>query len=505
MKRTVPEKNDISQQIKKYLDGKLDARAMHELERRAQDDPFLMDAMDGYQHTPADIDEGLNDLNNRLQDRTDKRQARIIPWRTISIAASILMLLGLGLFWYNDHKSLPETRQKIALTPPPPVQKWAALQDTATPQDKTTATNDVIAKQKMFSRKNRVAVNTRKARPALSQASVNAAAETIPVPTVVSEPQPGATEDKEAMPLNEMVVMAYSAQKKANDQARDKPVDTILGPLVKGNSAQNKTDTLGFKITRIKGTDIAKLREDQNGYNANVSVPGVPSQNMLTYQQQQPLLNSVPLTARINASVPMRGYFGKKPAASGGIAPLNPIILHGRLVKGMVKALGEPLPYASVKIKGTNISTLTDSKGKFTLYSVPDSAIIQVIADGYVVKETKVTRRNMQVVSIRPFDEATNDTGTDNFQSRPSTGWDDFNNYLHQNAVSADGRAGTVKLSFAVNADNSLSDFKIIRSLGTQTDNAAIKLIKDGPAWYSPYDDKPQTISLSIKFHARGK
>ena len=37
---------DISQ-IKKYLEGKLDARSRYELERRAQDDPFLMDALEG--------------------------------------------------------------------------------------------------------------------------------------------------------------------------------------------------------------------------------------------------------------------------------------------------------------------------------------------------------------------------------------------------------------------------------------------------------------------------
>ena len=37
-------KNDILQ-IRKYLNGELNARAMHQLERRAQDDPFLMDAM----------------------------------------------------------------------------------------------------------------------------------------------------------------------------------------------------------------------------------------------------------------------------------------------------------------------------------------------------------------------------------------------------------------------------------------------------------------------------
>ena len=38
---------DDIMQIKKYLAGQLDARAMHQLERRALDDPFLADALEG--------------------------------------------------------------------------------------------------------------------------------------------------------------------------------------------------------------------------------------------------------------------------------------------------------------------------------------------------------------------------------------------------------------------------------------------------------------------------
>jgi len=40
--------------IRKYLNGELDARAMHELERRSLDDPFLMEAMQGYEQTEGD-------------------------------------------------------------------------------------------------------------------------------------------------------------------------------------------------------------------------------------------------------------------------------------------------------------------------------------------------------------------------------------------------------------------------------------------------------------------
>jgi len=45
----VSKQTDISQQIRKYLNGELDARAMHQLEKEAQNDPFLMEALEGYE------------------------------------------------------------------------------------------------------------------------------------------------------------------------------------------------------------------------------------------------------------------------------------------------------------------------------------------------------------------------------------------------------------------------------------------------------------------------
>ena len=40
-------------QIRKYLNGELNTRAMHELERRALDDPFLADSLEGFEQTPG--------------------------------------------------------------------------------------------------------------------------------------------------------------------------------------------------------------------------------------------------------------------------------------------------------------------------------------------------------------------------------------------------------------------------------------------------------------------
>lgn len=96
-------------QIKKYLEGKLDARAMYELERRALDDPFLMDAMEGYEaagnqgHTPAEL---AVTLQNRLQ----KSKARVISFGTMAMAASVITVLTVGGWWifYRPVTNQPE-------------------------------------------------------------------------------------------------------------------------------------------------------------------------------------------------------------------------------------------------------------------------------------------------------------------------------------------------------------------------------------------------------------
>jgi hypothetical protein len=92
-------KNNISQ-IDKYLKGNLDAKAMHRLEREAQDDPFLMAALEGYEKAGTNQQANLADLEARLQARAaDKKPKSVLLWRILPIAACLLLMLGAG-YWF---------------------------------------------------------------------------------------------------------------------------------------------------------------------------------------------------------------------------------------------------------------------------------------------------------------------------------------------------------------------------------------------------------------------
>ena len=102
---------DISQ-IRKYLNGELDAKAMHQLERRAQDDPFLMDALEGYDHIRNNQQANLDELSERLKRRITPKGGRIILWKYLAAAASILVVVTVGgLLLYNRQ---PANKQRIA-------------------------------------------------------------------------------------------------------------------------------------------------------------------------------------------------------------------------------------------------------------------------------------------------------------------------------------------------------------------------------------------------------
>lgn len=512
---------DISKQIRKYLDGELDARAMHELERRAQDDPFLMDALEGYENNPVDSEGGLSSLQSRLQQRVGQKEARIIPWRMMGIAASILLLLGIGLFWYEEHSS-PSVMMKRIVTLAPPV-------DASKPvQKKTPAGSDSTANP--VNKGKLIASNTKRVpkRVEYMPATVAADAEAVAMPPVMKELQAPNNHavfksgDTSNMPLDEMIVMDYTAKKKSNGLLNEVRIgsaaDSVSILSDKAPAGLMKIDTGKYKgnVVRIKGTDLASANNEQYGYNSPAASQYQNIQRNYTTKQEYNVYASK-IATRPDLSAPAgsvgRAPIAKRSSGAGGFSPFNPVIVHGKMVKGMIKNAGEPVAYATVKIKGTNISTLTDAKGRFTLYAVPDSAILQVTADGYMLKEAKVTRRDMQVIAIHQAANTLNDAAaqandnnlTDNSSARPSTGWDDFDGYLRHNAISPDGKKGTVELSFKVNADNSLSDFKVIKSVSQQTDNAAIKLVKDGPVWYSAADNRVQAVTINIKFRVRGK
>ena len=415
----VSKRTDISQQVKKYLNGELDARAMHQLERQAQYDPFLRDALEGYEVEGIDHDKNLKELASWLENRVANKERRIIPIRFIAVAAIILIFLFAGLLWYLGSPSVPE--KPIAKV------KYA-------PEIKKPAADTLLAPVK----KTEIATLVKK-KP---QHKVNS-----PVAEMVAPNMIAAADNK----------VRHAKSNPNADVTIDEPVGNSDAKVTEADPTEVKPDSAYLKR-------IAKY-------------------------------NSATAKERIANSYSNYG-----------------------LLKGVVKdETNQPIPGATVIVKGTNKAATTDANGRFVLPGVGNDATLDVAFIGYNIKEINVKKPDSLVIAMQPNTSSLNEvvvtgygtkksnfvTDQDYEEAHPVKGWSDFKKYLNDNAVSPDGKKGVVRLSFKVNADGSLSDFKIRKSLGSETDNAAVQLIQDGPRWLSNTDHVAETVIVRIRFKAK--
>ncbi len=114
---------DVKDDIKKYLRGEMSAAEMHALEKRALNDPFLTDALEGAESiNPKEFTSDLIELDKRI--RKDKeKNAWFWPLR---IAASFLVITTVALLVYNSFP--PDQPQKLAeqKTNEPPAKESSA-------------------------------------------------------------------------------------------------------------------------------------------------------------------------------------------------------------------------------------------------------------------------------------------------------------------------------------------------------------------------------------------
>jgi hypothetical protein len=422
----------ISQLIRKYHNGELDARAMHQLEKEAQNDPFLMEALEGYEQSGLDQQPNLDDVYARLRDRTQKAERRIIPWKWISIAASILVVLLIGRLLFRHHS--PEVKNTLVkITKPkqaPTITKLANIDNVDALIHPPSATK-LIANNKH----RKINRNIKTYSPIISADAASA-----PPPSADIAPN---QYNKDTASLGEVAVIGYTTQKKT----------LILG----------------------SASSIPQ------GFIADKNIPEVNNE------------------------------------LSGKVAGVNITQSRNKPIIGIVKdETNQPIPGATVKIKGTDKSAVTDMHGKFVLPDVSSGSTLDVAFMGYNSRKITVKNPDSLVIAMQPNTASLSEVVVTGYgvkkqddeqlvyeAAHPANGWGDFKRYLKDNAKSPDGKTGVVKISFSVDQYGLLSDFKILKSLSTESDNMAIQLIQTGPRWITNTDHKPETITVRVRFSTR--
>ena len=167
---------------------------------------------------------------------------------------------------------------------------------------------------------------------------------------------------------------------------------------------------------------------------------------------------------------------------------------------------GLPLPGVNVVAKGTDVGTVTDLNGNFEL-EVSDS--VQTLAFSFIGLQTRevnvpptageATEVNIQlepdvaslseVVVVGYGTESEFEFETTQWEpAEPAGGKRAFKRYLESNLrypeVAIENKVeGKVTIQFTIEPTGTLSDFRVVRSLGYGCDEEVIRLIKNGPQW----------------------
>jgi hypothetical protein len=234
-------------QIQKYLNGELDAKAMHRLEREAQDDPFLMDALEGYQGSTGNQQTNLDLLAGQLNARVGKNERRIIPWTTISIAAGVVgFMIVVGLLYKSND-------------PPVKALQTAQVSELPKPNRDTIVNAPVITEPNA----NIVAALQPRKKAAISSGlknqDVTIAADKeddilkkkpLALAEVAMEPPPAS--NAESTPLDEMIMGTIAKQK-----------DSVEMPLTVAFTKKATSQTL---VSKAEGVQIIKDKRTDNAY-----------------------------------------------------------------------------------------------------------------------------------------------------------------------------------------------------------------------------------------------
>lgn len=372
-----------------YIQGLRKGKEAHRLEKESMKDPFLADAIDGYNQVEGNHEQRIEQLRIQISARsTKKRNTYAIIW---SVAACLVIGFGISSYFLFP-KETPEP--VIPIIP----QKEIALVPTKT---KTDSTPISPVSMKQADKKDIIA----KSRTTISKPP------SAPITTMPMEEE---TSDQMVAATDEEVIMTTGASDPES----------------------------------VKKMRIAKM----------------------------------------------------------AVIPTNDII------KGKVTdQKGEPLIGASVMYKGTNIGTVTDVNGEFSLLKKAENKQLTAQYIGYDPVEVPVdTSRTMLIAmnedqkglsEVVVVGHGVNKKANKDNTPQPVDGKRKYLKYLKKNLVHPTDETcaqvkGKVVLTFLVNRDGRPFHIKVKKSLCESSDKEAIRLVQEGPDW--TYGNKQAEVTVKF-------
>ena len=445
---------DYHHDIDRYLRGEMTPQERHALEKEALADPFLADALEGTVHAHDSFDSDVKALNEALLHKKGRRFFINFP---MSIAASIVLLIvATVVIWQMttpDDKQLTYEKQ--------------------VPAEQPATTTDSLAEP---------------------EATATTSPATGPDSTPVMEPQQATVSRSSGKPAERTATgIASSSQ----------PVTTNTYSF----SVKDSVDALA------KADEPLANKAEEKEMAVPVQVQPALDKAVAQESTRQALAQESKKKTRSKDAQAM-------PSASSEVTSNS----NTRRIRGVVTSSedGQPLPGVNVLVKGTTTGTVTNAQGEYDITVNDNNAVLAVNFIGLQSQEVTVGDRSeinvtmtqdvtqlSEVVVTGYGGSSDRDDYTPSIElAHPEPGYREFRKYLETNqrypeAAKASKTEGRVTIEFSVEPDGSLSNFTVIRGIGSGCDEELIRLIKEGPRWIATRRDGvavKDNVRVRLKF-----
>lgn len=429
--------------LEDYLDGKLDAQAMHRVEREALEDPFVAEALEGLKAMPK-RKQTLSILQKQLHDRVKNQPVKRKMWGITTHRLSIAATATVAFIAVSILFIMRENNRRNQLAKQDHKEVMINLDSS-----RSAAKQEVLTK----------ATAAKKAKSLAKAAVVSAA-------PVISKSSSRKADGKE--PINNPI--------KSN-------VD-VVSALSKGariaSAAPQKTNQIGSVArSTANGVGISeKINEVLTGKvvakDDGLALPGVTvrleGSNVSTTTDKNGNFSLVADSTKKNNLV--ASYIGYK----------SKVIVRNL---GTINSLqGKPIDSAKInKSTLANGNLVANNSLKITLE--PDNqSLNEVVVVGYGAPAKKqVLASATTIMSTR---------------SLPNSGWTKWREYLQKNNrfVKNDVERKEVVLGFHVSNQGAPIYIKVIKGIGKKENQEAIRLLTEGPLWKTVDDEVQVTIDF---------
>lgn len=162
----------------------------------------------------------------------------------------------------------------------------------------------------------------------------------------------------------------------------------------------------------------------------------------------------------------------------------------------------QPVPGATILVKGSDKGVLTDTGGNFKI-TLSDDESRTLVANyiGMEAKEFQATDKNDMEVALEPSVAGLSEVVVVGYGAvkkakaeesaytppQPVNGQRSFDRYIEENIRKPEsmeaGQRAVVVLNFTVKSSGSVDSIRVVRSPGEEFSSEALRLIKNGPSW----------------------